>query len=128
MRDIGVLQIDSVNVFARSHYMPMFSRVGAYDPALLDAAMFGEGGDYVEYWAHVATLVPVSDWNLWNFRMVANREKYGEHAGGWVSENAATMQWVREELAARGPLRPAEIEDDAHQGARGPWWDWNRVK
>ena len=128
MRDIGVLQIDSVNVFSRSHYMPMFARLGAYDTSLLDTLIFSADGDYVEYWAHVATLIPVADWSLWGFRMAANRAKYGEGAGGWVSENAATMQWVRDELAARGPLRPAEIEDDAHQGARGPWWDWNRVK
>lgn len=128
MRDLGVLQIDSVNVFARSHYMPMFSRVGAYDPAMLDQLMFSADGDYVEYWAHVATLVPVADWPLWGFRMAANRAKYGASAGGWVAENAATMQWVRDELATRGPLRPADIEDDAHQAARGPWWDWNRVK
>nr|WP_254367556.1 crosslink repair DNA glycosylase YcaQ family protein [Microbacterium sp. NC79] len=128
MRDIGVLQIDTVNVFSRSHYMPMFSRLGAYDTGTFDDLMFRADGDYVEYWAHAATLVPVADWSLWNFRMEANRAKYGETAGKWVAENAATMQWVRDELAARGPLRPAEIEDDSHQGARGPWWDWNRVK
>ena len=128
MRDIGVLQIDSVNVFARSHYMPMFSRIGAYDTADFDTLMFSAGGEYIEYWAHVATLVPASDWSLWNFRMQANRAKYGESADGWVAQNADTMRWVRDELAARGPLRPAEIEDDAHRGARGPWWDWNRVK
>ncbi len=54
----ATLQIDSVNVFARSHYMPLFSRVGAYDTAALDRLLFARRAPYVEYWAHVAVLHP----------------------------------------------------------------------
>lgn len=129
MRDLGALQIDSVNVFARSHYMPMFSRLGAYDTSRLDALLFGAEGPYTEYWAHVATFIPIEDWGLWQFRMDALRTKYGEDPKSWYANNAETVKWVRDELAARGPLRPAEIEDDlAASAKRGPWWDWNRVK
>jgi uncharacterized protein YcaQ len=130
-----VLQIDSVNVFARSHYVPLFSRLGPYDTGDLDRLVLRHGaggrprstGSYVEYLAHEATFLPVEDWPLWRFRMDAMRAKYGG-PGSWYAENAATVRWVRDELAARGPMRPAEIESDAHRGRRGPWWDWDVVK
>lgn len=125
---MGVTQIDSVNVFARSHYMPFFSRLGAYDTASLDGLFFDSSGPYVEYWAHMATFISTEDWALFRFRMDDNRAKYGSDPEGWFAQNAATVAWVRAELAARGPLRPAEIEHDAVSGPRGPWWDWNVVK
>ncbi|MGC5170776.1 winged helix-turn-helix domain-containing protein [Microbacterium sp. DT81.1] len=125
---MGVTQIDSVNVFARSHYMPYFARMGAYDTAALDRLLFGLRGPYVEYIAHVATFIPIEDWALWRFRMDEMRAKYGTSPDGWFARNASTIEWVRAELAARGPLRPAEIEADAQRGRRGPWWDWDVVK
>jgi hypothetical protein len=125
---MGTLQIDSVNVFARSHYMPLFSRVGAYDTAALDRLLFAPRAPYVEYWAHVAAFIPAADWGLFDFRMRAMRDKYGGKPGGWFDQNREIVDWVRAELADRGPLRPAQIEHDAKKGARGPWWDWDVVK
>jgi uncharacterized protein YcaQ len=125
---MATLQIDSVNVFARSHYMPLFARVGAYDPAALDRLLFARRAPYVEYWAHVAAFIPASDWGLFRFRMDALREKYGSQPGGWFDTHRDIVDWVRAELADRGPLRPAQIEHDAKKGARGPWWDWDVVK
>ena len=125
---MATLQIDSVNVFARSHYMPLFSRVGAYDTAALDRLLFARRSPYVEYWAHVAAFIPAEDWGLFDFRMQAMRAKYGSKPGGWFDANRDIVDWVRAELADRGPLRPAQIEHDAKQSARGPWWDWDVVK
>lgn len=125
MHRLGVLQIDSVNVFARAHYMPLYARLGAYDPSLLDRTFLSGGGRYVEYLAHEATFVPVADWALWDFRMQDYRRRYG-HA--WLEgDNARTLAWVRDELAARGPSRPVDIRGDAPKN-RGPWWDWDEVK
>ncbi|MBD3942374.1 YcaQ family DNA glycosylase [Microbacterium sp. NEAU-LLC] len=125
---MATLQIDSVNVFARSHYMPLFARVGAYDPRALDRLLFARRAPYVEYWAHVAAFIPAADWGLFRFRMDALRDKYGSKPGGWFDTNRDIVDWVRAELADRGPLRPAQIEHDAKKGARGPWWDWDVVK
>ena len=125
---MATLQIDSVNVFARSHYMPLFSRVGAYDTAALDRLLFARRSPYVEYWAHVAAFIPAEDWGLFDFRMQAMRAKYGSKPGGWFDANRDIVDWVRAELADRGPLRPAQIEHDAKESARGPWWDWDVVK
>lgn len=125
---MATLQIDSVNVFARSHYMPLFSRVGSYDTAALDRLLFARRSPYVEYWAHVAAFIPAEDWGLFDFRMTAMRAKYGSKPGGWFDTHRDIVDWVRAELADRGPLRPAQIEHDAKKGARGPWWDWDVVK
>lgn len=125
---MATLQIDSVNVFARSHYMPLFSRLGPYDTAALDRLLFARRAPYVEYWAHMASFIPAPDWGLFRFRMDDSRAKHGSDPNGWFQSHRGIVDWVRGELAARGPLRPAEIEHDAKKGARGPWWDWDVVK
>jgi uncharacterized protein YcaQ len=128
MNRMATLQIDSVNVFARSHYMPLFSRLGPYDPAALDRLLFARRPAYVESWAHMASFIPVSDWGLFQFRRDDLRAKYGATPGGWMEQHADIVDWVRAELAARGPLRPAEIDHDAKRTHRGPWWDWDVIK
>lgn len=126
MDRLGVLQIDSVNVFARSHYMPLFSRLGDYDTAVLDRVCFDRTTHYVEYMAHEATFVPVEDWSLWRFRMDAFRRRW-EGPDSWARENTRTLDWVRDELRDRGSLRPAQLRADAPR-ERGSWWDWDDVK
>lgn len=128
MERMSALQIDSVNVFARSHYMPLFSRLGGYDPASLDRLLFASKAPYVEYWAHMASFIATADWGLFAFRMDEYRAKYAAAPDGRLETHRDTVAWVRAELADRGPLRPAEIERDAERGPRGPWWDWDEVK
>ncbi|WP_311879482.1 winged helix-turn-helix domain-containing protein [Microbacterium forte] len=126
MDRLGVLQIDSVNVFARSHYMPLFSRLGAYEPALFDRVFHSRTTHYVEYMAHEATFIPIEDWPLWRFRMDHFRARWAA-PDSWMSTNTRTLRWVQDELRARGPLRPADLRDDAPR-ERGTWWDWDDVK
>lgn len=126
MERLGVLQIDSVNVFARSHYLPLFSRLGAYEPALLDRTFLSRTTHYVEYLAHEATFIPVDDWALWRFRMDDFRRRWAAE-DSWLNSNARTVQWVQDELRDRGPLRPADLRADAPR-ERGTWWDWDEVK
>ncbi|UNK69886.1 crosslink repair DNA glycosylase YcaQ family protein [Microbacterium sp. H1-D42] len=126
MERLGVLQIDSVNVFARSHYMPMFSRLGDYDPTLLDRTFVSRTTHYVEYLAHEATFMPVADWPLWGFRMRAWQERVST-PDAWGHVHARTLDWVRAELRDRGPLRPADLREDAPRD-RGTWWDWDEAK
>lgn len=127
MQRLGVLQIDSVNVFARSHYLPLFSRLGAYEPALLDRVFLSRTTHYVEYLAHEATFVPIEDWSLWRFRMDDFRQRWESDPDSWLSQNARTVAWVKDELRTRGPLRPAQLRADAPR-ERGTWWDWDDVK
>ncbi|UOE45701.1 winged helix-turn-helix domain-containing protein [Agromyces larvae] len=123
---LSLLQIDSVNVFERSHYLPAFSRLGGYDKALLDRLTTGRRGRTVEYWAHEAAFIPRGLWPLFGFRREAYRAK-GHAWGGWVAENRHLADFLVHELAANGPMRASEIEHDANE-RRGPWWGWSDVK
>ena len=87
---IGVLQIDSVNVLVRSHYLPLFSRLGAYAPDILDASWLGhpDRRELFEYWGHMASLMPVEMHPLLRWRMVDDgRESQGPRHLGWQTQS-----------------------------------------
>jgi Uncharacterized protein conserved in bacteria len=126
LQRVGVLQIDSVNVFERSHYLPVFARLGSYDKALLDRLTLRARAPYLEYWAHVATFVPRDDWPLWKWRMARTREKY-TRPGEWVPEHPDMMRFVLDELRANGPMAASDIEHEDNV-RRGPWWGLSDIK
>lgn len=124
---LRLLQIDSVNVWERSHYMPAFSRLGAYDRALLDGLSEPDGTGWPwlgEYWAHMAAFVPVEDLPLFAFR----KQRMAQRGDpDFRQQTRALRAWLRAEIAARGPLRASEIthEDNTRSGT---WWGWSKVK
>ena len=121
---LGLLQIDSVNVFERSHYLPVFARLGAYDKTQLDRLTFARKGRYIEYWAHEAAVIPIETWPLMRWRMRRYRETaYRE----WSGANRDMIEWVRAELEAKGPLAASAIEHDANKRT-GPWWGHSPIK
>jgi uncharacterized protein YcaQ len=124
---LGLLQLDSVNVFERSHYLPVFARLGAYDKALLDRLTFGRTGRYTEYWAHEAAIIPIARRPLFQWRMDARRAQMEDDPGHWVHGNREMLDWLRAELASKGPLPASRIEHDANR-RRGSWWEWSDVK
>jgi uncharacterized protein YcaQ len=122
---LGLLQIDSVNVFERSHYLPVFARLGSFDKALFDKLTFARRGPYTEYLAHVATFIPTVDYPLFGWRRERLREKYGRET--WVKENRPMMDWLLNELAEKGPLPASRFEHEENV-RKGPWWGWSDVK
>lgn len=135
---LSLLQLDSVNVFERAHYMPVFSRIGGYDKSILDDASrplteTGNQATLIEYWAHEAAWVKTEDLPLHRFRMDWYRygtddRRYGKN--GWVAiqaEHGPLIDWIREELRSRGPLTISEIEHDQNK-RKGTWWGWSDVK
>ena len=124
---LQVLQLDSVNVFERSHYLPLFARLGSYARGDLDAAIFARRGRYTEYWAHEAAIIRREDWPLWGWKRDALRERFTLKSA-WVRENTAMLEWLLAELAAKGPMTVSDVEHDAGTERRGPWWGWSDVK
>lgn len=129
---VGVVQIDSVNVLVRSQYLPFFSRLGPYDPALLDTARDRAPRRVVEYWAHEASLVPPSTWPLLDFRMRRARE---DAWGGMVRvarDHPDLVAAVLAEVTAGRPMTSREVEVAlAHDlpRERDQWgWNWSLVK
>ena len=127
VRRMGLLQLDSVNVFERSHYLPVFARLGAYNKADLDRLTFGTKARYTEYWAHVAALIPVETWPLWRWKMASAVETYAAKPGNWTHGNRGMMDWLLGELREKGPLPASKVEHDANR-RRGGWWEWSDVK
>ncbi|TDW30815.1 winged helix-turn-helix domain-containing protein [Cryobacterium psychrophilum] len=124
---LGLLQIDSVNVFERSHYLPAFSRLGHYDKAQLDRLTTGPGARLTEYWAHEASYLPLDTWPLFRWRMEQYRSLAARTSDSWAAANRPLLNWLLAALAANGPMRASEVEHDANKRS-GPWWGWSDVK
>ncbi len=129
---IGLLQIDSVNVLSRAHYLPLFSRLGPYDRALLDRAAGRAPRRLVEYWAHEASLVPPSTRRLLRWRMRRSEEAWGGMRS-IAAERPDLVQAVLDEVAAsRTPLTAGRVEAALEHEtllARADWgWNWSEVK
>jgi uncharacterized protein YcaQ len=126
---LGVVQIDSVNVVVRSHYLPLFSRLGAYDTAAYDTLAYGgKRRAFAEYWAHEASLVPLATLPLLRWRM--ERARRGLGTWGSLAELAkrdpAFIEGIYERVRAHGPLRAAELGAEAK--GTGSWWGWSDTK
>jgi uncharacterized protein YcaQ len=129
---LGVVQIDSVNVLTRSQYLPFFSRLGPYDPALLDRARDRRPRRVVEYWAHAASLVPPSTIPLLRWRMARAREEAWGGMRRAEQENPGLAQAILGEIRDRGPITAVSLEQAiAHDAPRDrtDWgWNWSVVK
>jgi uncharacterized protein YcaQ len=129
---IGVLQLDSVNVFCRSHYMPLFSRLGPYPRELLDKLAAHTAGpirrELFEYWAHEASLVPVELQPLLRWRM----ERASKEAWGGMQRVARDkpelLEQVFDLVADQGPLRAGETGIARAPRRAGEMWNWHDGK
>jgi uncharacterized protein YcaQ len=121
----GLLQIDSVNVFARAHLLPVFSRLGPWPTALLDDLAF-ERRELFEYWGHEASYLPVALHPLLRWRM-ARAEALEEGWGGPLRvfrERPDFVESLLKRVEAQGPDGALR---DAPRG-KGSWWGWDDVK
>lgn len=125
---LGVVQIDSVNVVSRTHYLPLFSRLGAYQRALLEEIAWGRKPDLFEYWMHEASLAPHALQPLMRWRMEDAAEGVGVWKGvaRFLHSHADFIDKALDEIARRGPLSASELEIGA-KGAGG-WWGWSEGK
>lgn len=122
----GVLQVDSVNVLQRAHFMPLYSRMGPYDPDLLRRAASGPRRRMVEYWAHVQSFMPVELWPVMEFRRQHYREQRGKW---WRSIDDDHSQEVLAEVRRRGRPVTARDLDDGKPRAREHWgWNWSQAR
>ena len=126
---LGLLQIDSVNVLVRAHYMPLFSRLGAYGTELLDAQAYaGRRRRFFEYWGHEASLLPCRLYPLLRWRMedAARGERIYKGVKHFAVRRRHLIERVRREVETRGAIAASEIEGVA--GGVGGWWGWGEAK
>ena len=140
LAQVGLLQLDSVNVLSRSHYLPLFSRLGPYPHELIDrmAAHSGPGAEehgwpsperreLFEYWGHEASLLPVDSHRLLRWRMArADREAWG----GMLRLSAEKPELIAEVLEMVRELGPIRARETGHSRAKGPaeMWSWHDGK
>ncbi|QUD87328.1 winged helix-turn-helix domain-containing protein [Phenylobacterium montanum] len=124
---LGVVQIDSVNVLARTHYLPAFSRLGGYDRAHLEAEAWGKKPSLFEYWGHECSLMPLELQPLFRWRMA--RAEGGETWTGLARfgrERRDYIDNILTEIERRGPVTGGDFAEGP-RGAPG-WWSWSEGK
>ncbi len=124
---LGLLQIDSVNVLVRAHYLPIFSRLGPYDRTALDAVAAARPKRFFEYWGHEASLVPIACQPLLRWRM--DRARRGldvwKQLEPFASEKRAEADAMLRRIAAEGPVAASDV---AESRASKGMWVWSEAK
>ena len=124
IRRMGVLQIDTISVVARSPYLVLWSRLGAYDPRWLEE-LLAEGALF-EYWAHEACFIPVEDFALFRHRMLDPAAMGWKYRAEFIRAHRAEVDALLATVRERGPVRSADFE--RRDGGGGGWWEWKPEK
>jgi uncharacterized protein YcaQ len=126
MGQLGTIQLDAVNVLARTQFLVPFSRLGPYDPVVLRSLSGPEGG-WFEYWGHAASLMPVSFHPLFRWRMqrfaddLVDSPKAQGRRRAWRADHSTYIASVLAEVTERGPLPASKLSEPRRQS--GEWWD-----
>jgi uncharacterized protein len=121
---LGVVQLDSVNVLVRSHYLPFFSRLGRYDRALFDKVAYEEH-EVFEYWAHEASLVDIELQPYLRWRMASEHRWSGMRSWAQAADRKK-LDALHAAVLADGPISAGELDGTDRQ--KGPWWGWGDTK
>jgi uncharacterized protein YcaQ len=127
LKQVGLLQIDSVNVLARGHYLTLFGRLGPYPVELVERAAWRAPRRLFEYWGHEASLLPVGTQPLLRWRM---QRAHDDAWGGMrkvAQERPELVERVLAEVTERGPIAASEFEEAGPRRAE-PWWNWSDAK
>jgi uncharacterized protein YcaQ len=124
IRRMGVLQIDTIHIVARSPYLVLWSRLGDYQPGWLDELLAER--KLFEYWAHEACFLPIEDYPLYRHRMLGAATMGWKYAREWTEQNREALERVLAHVRENGEVRSADFErtDDSD----GKWWGWKTEK
>ncbi|UTY58881.1 winged helix-turn-helix domain-containing protein [Massilia sp. erpn] len=124
IRQMGVLQIDTIHVVARSPYLVLWSRLGDYPQAWLEE-LLAEGALF-EYWAHEACFVPIEDYRLLRHRMLDPAAMGWKYSVNWMKEKRKEVAALLRHIRDNGPVRSSDFERS--DGQSGGWWEWKPEK
>ncbi len=124
VRRMGQLQIDTIHVVARSPYLVLFSRLGAYAPQWLDEHL--ADAKLFEYWSHEACFLPIEDFGLMRHKMLNPVGMGWKYAAEWHAQHRDAIDALLAHVRARGPVRSADFARGAGKG--NGWWDWKPEK
>ena len=128
INQIGCIQIDTLHMVRRSHYLVLWSRLGNYAPDDFDEMASSADRRIFEGWQHAASLIPISEYR---FQLPRQREMR-DHPSTWynhlLDETTQTefVPQVLERIRSKGGLKVSDFESDGHRG--GTWWNWRPAK
>jgi hypothetical protein len=125
---LGQFQIDSVNVVARAHFLPLFSRLGPYDTGLLERAAHRPPRRLFEYWGHAASLIDVRLQPLLRFRMTEGYRDVWSGVEGVARQHSDLVERVRREVTDRGPVSARQLDHEEVRDRSSWGWNWSSVK
>jgi uncharacterized protein YcaQ len=127
IRQLGLLQIDLVNVLLPAQYQVLFSRLGPYQLSHLDDLVYRRR-EFTEQWGREASIVPVDRWALFRHRMDGHDRRFRALAR-FMEENAVYADWVLDQVRKRGPLTAGDLPGpDGTRERAGDWWGWTTAK
>lgn len=125
IRNMHALQIDTIHVVARSPYLVLFSRLGAYERQWLEELL--AEGELFEYWSHEACFLPIADYGLYRHRMIDPQSMGWKYSHSWMQEHQSAIAGLVAHIREHGPVRSADFErKDGKKG--GGWWTWKPEK
>jgi len=128
LRRLHLIQMDSVNVLQRAHFMPLYSRLGPYPTELIERAAYRRPRELFEFWGHEASLITTDLQPLFRWRMARAADFAWGNMTRIVREQPELVAWVLDEVRSRGPITAAEIEHDAPRQKDHWGWNWSVVK
>ena len=124
VRRMGTLQIDTINVVARSPYFVLWSRLGDYQQRWLDELL--ADGHLFEYWSHEACFLPIEDYPLYRPRMLDASSQGWHYSRSWVESHRPDLERLLAYIRERGAVRSADFART--DGKAGGWWEWKTEK
>ncbi|QIX94443.1 winged helix-turn-helix domain-containing protein [Cedecea sp. FDAARGOS_727] len=121
---MSLLQIDTINIVARSPYLVLFSRLGRFEQNWLDNAL--ANGELIEYWAHEACFLPKQDFSLIRHRMLSPENMGWKYRPEWMAEHAEDIKQLLAFIEQNGPVRSADFEHPRKRASG--WWEWKPQK
>jgi len=124
---IGAVQIDTLQMVHRSHYLTLWSRLGNYDVADFDAVMYGAERQFFEYWLKAVCYIPLEDYR-YRLPLMRKLRENPRYWHGWLNndEHRALAAHVKQRIHDEGGLRTSDFKSDGKK--RGAWWDWKPAK
>ncbi|MFH1180319.1 MAG: crosslink repair DNA glycosylase YcaQ family protein [Candidatus Bathyarchaeota archaeon] len=120
IEDLGCLQIDTISVVERAHYLTLWSRLGNYDKGLLDTLAY-EDRKLFEYWAHAACYVPLTDYRYYLHSMDTRKKELVTRLKKRTGKGKELIEHVLQRITNEGPL--ASKDFDSEKKKKGGWWN-----
>ncbi len=119
------LQLDPTRAVERSHLLVLWSRLGAYDPALLDGLLWQDPRLF-EYQAFIA---PTADYPLFATamsRFPVRETPRAKLTREWLAANHALAAHIVSEIRSRAALPSSAFEDRAVRAWQSSGWSDKR--